>query len=96
MTAYVYMMTNKPDGVLYTGITTDLVERVAAHREGRGSEFAARYKCRHLVWYADFEDISAAIGHEKRLKKWRRAWKVKLIEEINPSWEDLYGGLVGL
>ena len=90
MTAYVYMLANRRHGTLYTGVTTDLRARVAAHREGRGSAFAARWGCERPVWYAVFEDVRDAIAHEKRVKRWRRAFKRDEIEKANLAWRDLW------
>jgi putative endonuclease len=89
-TAWVYMLTSKKDGVLYTGMTTDLPARLFAHREGRGSKFVARYEVTRLVWMEGHQMVNAAIGRETRIKKWPRAWKVRLIEAANPAWDDLY------
>ena len=95
MTAYVYMMANRRNGTLYTGVTTDLRARVAAQREGRGSAFAAKWGCTRLVSYAAFPDMRDAIAHEKRVKRWRRAFKRDEIERANPAWRDLWFGLAG-
>lgn len=96
MGAHVYIMTNQTRGTLYTGVTTDLVSRVAAHREGRGSQFTTKYRCTRLVWFAEFDDISMAIAHEKRVKKWRRRYKIEELEKMNPDWRDLWDDLIGL
>ncbi|MEM8754991.1 MAG: GIY-YIG nuclease family protein [Pseudomonadota bacterium] len=87
--AYVYILTNRPNGVLYTGVTNDLRSRIDQHRKGDGSRFAGRYNCRRLVWAELHARIDEAIVREKRIKKWKRAWKVRLIEEGNPDWRDL-------
>jgi putative endonuclease len=84
------MMASGPYGTLYVGVTSDISRRVFEHREGVGSAFVRQYAVRRLVYREPFEDISHAIRREKRLKKWPRAWKIKLIEEENPKWEDLY------
>lgn len=84
------MLTNRPYGPLYAGVTADLAARVHQHREGRGSSFCRRYGLDRLVWYERFDRIEDAIDHEKRVKKWRRAWKIDLIEKMNPGWDDLY------
>lgn len=90
MGGYVYIVTNRKHGTLYTGVTADIAQRVAQHREGTGSSFAAEHRAMRLV-YAEFhEDIHTAIVREKRIKKWRRAWKVALIEEMNHDWRDLW------
>ena len=91
MPYWVYVLTNKKNGVLYTGVTNDLAKRVAQHRSGAGSLFAAKYKLRLLVYAQEFGDPVSAIEAEKALKKWRRDWKVALIERDNPEWRDLLG-----
>lgn len=87
---WVYIMTNGPRGVLYVGVTADLAARVHQHKEGAGSAFCRKYGLNLLVWNVRHDRIEDAIDHEKRLKKWRREWKIKLIEEMNPDWRDLY------
>ena len=88
---YVYIMTNRRNGTLYIGVTSDLIGRVWQHREGVADGFTKRYRCKMLVWYEAYGDIELAIQREKRLKKWNRAWKIRLIEEANPGWKDLSG-----
>jgi len=83
-------MTNKPNGVLYIGVTAYLAARVEQHRTDRGSAFCRRYGLHRLVLVESCETIEAAIAREKQLKAWRRAWKVELIEAANPGWEDLF------
>ena len=90
MAAYVSMMSNRPHGVLYTGATTDLMKRSHQHREGLIEGFTERYRLKRLVWFETHDEISAAIQREKRVKRWRRAWKIALIEESNPNWRDLW------
>jgi putative endonuclease len=87
---YVYILANRRNGTLYTGITGFLARRVWQHREGEGSAFAKKYDVRMLVWYAVFETAHEAIRFEKQVKRWRRAWKLALIERLNPQWLDLY------
>ncbi len=90
MGGYVYIVTNRKHGTLYTGVTADIAQRVAQHRAGTGSSFAAEHRAMRLV-YAEFhEDINTAIVREKRIKKWRREWKIALIEEMNRDWRDLW------
>ncbi len=91
---FVYILTNRPNGVLYTGVTNNLTRRIVEHRQGRANNFTTRYNCTGLVWYEQHTDIREAILREKRIKKWRRAWKVEMIEAVNPRWKDLSGGLV--
>lgn len=90
---YVYIITNKPYGTLYIGVTNDLVRRVHEHREGFVAGFSKEYGLRELVWFEVTEDIQAAIQREKQLKEWRRDWKINLIQESNPEWRDLYSDL---
>ena len=86
---WVYIMTNRPDGTLYLGVTSDLARRVAEHKDGAGSIFTARYGLKILVWAEHHEEIQLAIQRETSLKRWRRTWKVDLITQSNPGWEDL-------
>jgi putative endonuclease len=87
---YVYLLTNKPHGVLYVGVTSDLVKRVYQHRAGLVEGFTKRYNLKRLVYYERHALVREAILREKRIKEWRRAWKVALIEKNNPDWRDLY------
>jgi len=87
---WVYIVTNKRDGVLYVGVTSNLAKRVWEHRKGVVPGFTKRYGCKLLVWFAAFEDIQDARAHELRMKKWNRAWKLREIEEMNPLWNDLF------
>ena len=86
----VYIMTNYPYGTLYVGVTSDLRRRVYEHREGLIDGFTKRHALRRLVYYECTSDVHAALNREKRLKRWKRVWKVKLIESVNPKWEDLW------
>ena len=87
---YVYILTNKPHGTLYTGVTSKLVQRVYWHRKGVVEGFTKRYNLKKLVYFEKHDQIQDAILREKRIKEWKRAWKVRLIEENNPEWRDLY------
>ena len=87
---YVYLLTNKPHGVLYTGVTSDLIKRVYQHRKGMVEGFSRRYNLKLLVYFERHDRVQDAILREKRIKEWKRAWKVQLIEERNPGWRDLY------
>ena len=87
---YVYMLTNKPNGVLYLGVTADLPVRIGQHRSGVVPGFTKKYNCHRLVWFERFENIHDARVCEWRMKKWKREWKVKRIEELNPEWRDLF------
>ena len=82
-------------GTLYTGVTNDLIRRVAQHRLKLAEGFTKKYDIHRLVYFEQFDDIENAIRREKRLKKWNRARKVRLIEESNPNWDDLYPGIAG-
>ena len=93
---FVYLLASQPRGTLYLGITSDLVRRVAEHRNGTRGGFTERYGVHRLVWYERFFDVREAIAREKVMKKWRRAWKIALIEEENVHWDDLYPGLLGM
>jgi putative endonuclease len=87
---YVYLLASRSNGVLYLGVTNDLVRRVHEHKTKVVRGFSARYGVDRLVWFEVYDDPVTAITREKELKKWRRAWKVSLIEAANPEWEDLY------
>ena len=87
---YVYIMTNKPDGVLYIGMTDNLEERVKEHKFKRyPKSFSARYNCNKLVYFEEYNDGEKAVIREKQFKKWKRNWKTDLIIEMNPNWIDL-------
>ncbi|QDZ07581.1 GIY-YIG nuclease family protein [Sphingomonas panacisoli] len=90
---WVYIMTNKPRGVLYTGVTADLAARVDQHRRGVGSAFCRQYNLDKLVFAEPSDDIEPAIAREKAIKAWKREWKIQLIESMNPNWEDLFDRL---
>jgi len=87
---YVYILASGQHGTLYVGVTNSLLRRVAEHKEKKASSFTRRYEVDRLVWWTSFRDISDAIAFEKKLKRWRRDWKVNLIEADNPRWSDLY------
>lgn len=87
--SYTYIMTNKPRGVLYVGVTTDIAARAAQHRSGSGSDFCKKYNLTRLVLVEAHDDVIFAIAREKALKAWKREWKIRLIEEMNPEWRDL-------
>ena len=89
-TPVVYMITNKPGGRLYIGTTTDLVRRIWAHRTGAMPGYSSRHGLKRLVWYELHGTMEEAALRERRMKKWNRAWKVARIEELNPTWRDLY------
>jgi putative endonuclease len=91
---WVYIMANRPNGTLYTGVTPDLRRRAFEHRTGAIDGFTRRYGLKMLVYCERHEEIGMAIQREKLLKHWPRAWKVRLILAANPEWQDLYDGLV--
>ena len=90
---FIYILTNKPFGVLYTGVTADLPVRMIQHRSGEGSKFCKRYNCTRLVYAEAHGSILDAIAREKAIKEWPRAWKLRLIAEHNPEWLDLFDTL---
>jgi putative endonuclease len=92
---FVYIMSNKRRGVMYTGVTSDIVLRVYQHKNHITGGFTARYGLDRLVWFDSTDDELAAIAHENRLKRWHKEWKFALIEERNPDWIDLYPTLLG-
>jgi putative endonuclease len=87
---WVYIMTNRPDGTLYTGVTRDIARRAHEHREGLIDGFTRRYGLKRLVLAEFYDDIRDAIQRESAIKHWPRAWKVRLIHAANPEWRDLY------
>ncbi|NNM78260.1 GIY-YIG nuclease family protein [Sphingomonas sp. ID1715] len=87
---FVYIMTNKRNGTLYIGVTSDLCQRVWQHREGLIDGFTKKYGLKRLVWFEAYDDIQDARARELQMKEWQRAWKIKRIEEMNPTWDDLY------
>ena len=89
----VYILASRKHGTLYIGVTSNLIQRVSQHREGLRPGFTETYGVKRLVWYERFDGIIEAIRREKSLKKYRRDWKINLIEEANPNWEDLYESL---
>ena len=92
---YVYVLTNKSNKVLYIGVTNDLIRRMLEHKNKLVEGFAKRYNLVKLVYYQATNDIDSAIKREKQLKNWHRAWKINLISEFNPDWEDLSRELFG-
>lgn len=89
-----YILTNKRNGTLYTGVTSDLLPRIALHREGQIEGFTQKYGCKLLVWYEQHALMHEAIKREKQIKRWHRKWKLELIEKENPDWRDLYLDLI--
>jgi putative endonuclease len=95
MSYYVYILASQRNGTLYIGVTNDIVRRVYEHRSKVVPGFTKKYDVLNLVYYEIYDDIENAIRREKRLKKWNRARKIRLIEEKNPNWIDLYPSIAG-
>jgi putative endonuclease len=91
---FTYILASKRNGTLYIGVTNDLIRRVYEHKIEKIEGFTKKYKINKLVWYEEGGDVNAAIYREKQLKKWNRIWKLRIIEEFNPRWEDLYINLI--
>ena len=87
---WVYILASRRNGTLYVGVTNDLSRRVHEHKQKIADGFTRKYDVDQLVWYESHANIDEAIAREKSLKRWRRAWKLKLIEDFNPDWSDLY------
>ncbi len=86
----VYILTNKRNGTLYIGVSSNLPQRIWQHREGLIDGFAKKYGLKTLVWFQHFDDLQDARHREVQMKEWKRAWKIELIEATNPEWRDLY------
>jgi putative endonuclease len=91
---YVYILASKKNGTLYIGVTSNLIKRVYEHKNNLVEGFTSKYQVHHLVYYEHTNDVRIALEREKRLKKWKRQWKIELIEKNNPEWRDLYDDLV--
>ena len=87
---YVYILASRQNGTIYTGLTSNLKKRIYEHKIGVTEGFTKKYNVRKLVYFEEYYEVDIAILREKRIKKWRRAWKVRLIESVNPTWIDLY------
>ena len=87
---FVYILTSRPLGPLYVGVTSDIAARVFQHKQGETPGFTRRYNIKQLVYFEIHDTAETAFRREKRLKKWNRAWKVRLIQKTNPNWQDLY------
>jgi putative endonuclease len=87
---YVYILASEKNGTLYVGITSDLIKRIYEHKNNIVKGFTEKYKVHKLVYYEECNDIYEAIQREKQVKRWYRKWKIELIENFNPEWEDLY------
>ncbi len=92
---YMYILANRRDGILYIGTTNDIIRRIYQHKNNEVSGFTKRYKIHQLVYYEECSDIREVILREKRMKKWKRQWKIELIEKSNPEWRDLYNEIIG-
>ena len=92
---YIYIITNKKQGTLYTGITSDLLKRIWQHKNKVVKGFTNKYNLDKLVYYETSEVVDNAITREKQLKNWKRQWKIELIEKENPEWKDLYQEMIG-
>lgn len=90
---YVYIMANARNGTIYIGVTSDIVKRAWEHRNDVIEGFTRKYGCKLLVWYEAFDSIEAARHRELQMKEWRRAWKLREIEALNPNWDDLFPSL---
>jgi putative endonuclease len=90
----VYILSNTRNGTLYTGVTSNLPKRIWEHKNKITGGFTARYGIDRLVWYEMHESMESAITREKAIKRWNRAWKIRMIEEMNPQWQDMYQGLM--
>ncbi|MDH5633496.1 MAG: GIY-YIG nuclease family protein [Gammaproteobacteria bacterium] len=89
-----YILASRRNGTLYTGVTSNLVKRVYEHKNGLVDGFTRKYKIHLLVYYEAHESIEAAITREKQIKKWKRSWKLQLVERTNPLWEDLWSTII--
>ena len=93
MSYYVYIIASRRDGAIYIGVTNDIVRRIYEHRIKAVPGFTSKYNITRLVWFEIYDDPISAISREKELKKWKRSWKVQLIEKDNPEWHDLYASI---
>jgi len=93
---YVYILASGPRGTLYVGVTRDLLKRVYQHRTRAVAGFSAKHNLHRLVYYEIHADVEVAILREKRVKRWRRDWKIELIEKENPQWDDLWQSVAGV
>jgi len=91
---YVYILASKKNGTLYIGVTSDLVKRIYEHKQKLIDGFTKEYNVHALVYFESYKDIKEAILREKQMKKWNRKWKIRLIEENNPEWKDLYDEII--
>ena len=94
-TFWVYLLASAPNGTLYLGVTSNLVQRIWQHKNKVFEGFSAQYDIDKLVWYEQHHNAESAIAREKHIKKWNRAWKIELIQQANPEWQDLYERILG-
>ena len=92
---YIYILASKPNGTLYTGVTSNLIQRVWQHKHDVIQGFTRKYNVKTLVYYEVHENAESGLTREKKIKRWRRAWKLGLIENSNPEWRDLYENILG-
>ena len=92
--AFIYILSSKQNGTIYIGVTSNLVQRIYQHKQGKIEGFTKKYDVNKLVYFEEHTGMESAIRREKQLKNWRRAWKIELIEKINPSWKDLYNKII--
>jgi len=90
----VYLLTSKRNGTLYTGVTSDLLKRIWEHKNNQVEGFTSKYRVHTLVWYEMHDTMESAIQREKAIKNWKRVWKIRTIESVNPTWRDLYPELI--
>ena len=93
---YIYMMASDRNGTIYKGMTSDLVKRIYQHKHENGSQFTSKHNVKKLVWYKQCGNWEDAVAFEKRLRRYSRKWKLDLIENMNPTWKDLYDDITGL
>ena len=91
----VYILGSQRNGTLYVGVTSDLIRRVWEHKNNQANGFTKKYHIHQLVYFEHHTSMTAAIAREKQLKKWKRAWKLRLIEKVNPEWKDLWDSIIG-
>jgi putative endonuclease len=93
--SYIYILSSKRNGTLYVGVTSDLIKRIYEHKQDLINGFTKQYQVHMLVYYEVHNDMVEAITREKQIKKWNRQWKLRLVEEMNPDWNDLYDEITG-
>ncbi len=91
---YVYLLSSQKNGTLYIGVTSNLIRRIREHKEGKVEGFTKKYKIDKLVYYEVYGEVGMALYREKQLKKWKREWKLDLVEKENPNWKDLFDSLL--